>query len=100
MAKNIMVLAMSTLSVHSEGEQIKSNIFAWKENDVDAKDYYSQLEPASRMIREREGSLDKIIILATPATKELKKFDESEKIKETLIKDLVQIESGQRDFKF
>ncbi len=32
--------------------------------------------------------------------KELKKFDESEKIKETLIKDLVKIESGQRDLKF
>ena len=32
--------------------------------------------------------------------KELKKFNESEKIKETLIKDLVKIEAGQRDFKF
>ena len=88
MAKNVMVLAMSTLPLKEEKKEnvdekeknsdiktfkIEENKFAWEEND-EGQPYYSQLEPASKMIREREGSLDKIIILATSATKKPKKF--------------------------
>lgn len=69
MKKNIIVLTMSTL-----GENVRPFRFVYDENDKDGKEYYSQLEPVSRMILEREGSLDKIIILATNSTKEKKKF--------------------------
>lgn len=69
MKKNIIVLSMSTL-----GEKIYPYNFVYKENDKTGEKYYSQLEPISRMILEREGSLDKIIILATKSTQKEQEF--------------------------
>ena len=69
MKKNIIVLSMSTL-----GEKVYPCNFVYKENDKTGEEYYSQLEPISRMILEREGSLDKIIILATESTKKEQEF--------------------------
>lgn len=69
MKKNIIVLSMSTL-----GEKVYPCNFVYKENDETGEEYYSQLEPISRMILEREGSLDKIIILATESTKKDQEF--------------------------
>ena len=69
MKKNIIVLSMSTL-----GEKVYPCNFVYKENDETGEEYYSQLEPISRMILEREGSLDKIIILATEFTKKDQEF--------------------------
>ena len=60
---------MSTL-----GEKVYPCNFVYKENDKTGEEYYSQLEPISRMILEREGSLDKIIILATESTKKEQEF--------------------------
>ena len=60
---------MSTL-----GEKVYPCNFVYKENDETGEEYYSQLEPISRMILEREGSLDKIIILATESTKKDQEF--------------------------
>ena len=69
MKKNIIVLSMSTL-----GKKVYPYNFVYKENDETGEEYYSQLEPISRMILEREGSLDKIIILATESTKKDQEF--------------------------
>lgn len=69
MKKNIIVLIMSTLRA-----TVQSYRFSYKKDDEKGTEYYSQLEPVSKMILEREGSLDKIIILATEATKEKKEF--------------------------
>ena len=60
---------MSTL-----GERVSPHKFVYKKDDETGVEYYSQLEPVSRMILEREGSLDKIIILATNSTREKKEF--------------------------
>ena len=57
--KNLVVLAMSTLPT-----SVKAYKFIWDGTEKEY-DYYGQLEPISTMIREREGSLDKVIILAT-----------------------------------
>ena len=67
MQKNIVVMAMSTLNDKS-GELSQSK-FSYEGSGKEAEEYYSQLEPCSRMILEKEGSLDHIIILATEATK-------------------------------
>lgn len=69
MKKNIIVLTMSTL-----GGTVQSYRFSYKKDDEKGTKYYSQLEPVSKMILEREGSLDKIIILATKATKTKQEF--------------------------
>ena len=66
--KNIIVLAMSTLNCKNIND-IKESRYAWKPDDNVGSVYYGQLEPTSRMIREREGSLDRVIILATKETK-------------------------------
>ena len=60
---------MSTL-----GGTVQSYRFSYKKDDEKGTKYYSQLEPVSKMILEREGSLDKIIILATKATKTKQEF--------------------------
>ena len=61
MAKNIIVMAMSTL----RGD-VKQYQFTWKGWEKSYQ-YYSQLAPTSKMIQMREKSLDKVIILATSA---------------------------------
>ena len=63
---------MSTLNDKS-GELSQSK-FSYEGSGKEAEEYYSQLEPCSRMILEKEGSLDHIIILATEATKVPRKF--------------------------
>lgn len=72
MQKNVVVMAMSTLNDKS-GELSQSK-FSYEGSGKEAEEYYSQLEPCSRMILEKEGSLDHIIILATEATKVPRKF--------------------------
>lgn len=68
--KNLIVLAMSTLPINGPRE----SKFAWKIDDNEGCSYWSQLEPVSTMIREREGSLDRVIILATGDSKEVKEY--------------------------
>lgn len=66
--RNLVVLAMSTLPIAKTGEiGISTCIFDGQEFQ-----YRGQLEPISTMIRDKEGHLDKIIILATKETLEPK----------------------------
>ena len=77
MGKNIMVLGMSTLSLNRKDKAVpeaRVSRFCWKPGDETGEEYFSQLEPASRMILEREKSLDQVIIFATPETKNPVKF--------------------------
>lgn len=72
--KNVVILAMSTL--RTRDAVVTGDYFAfpgWKELKENFRDsseergilYFSQLEPISRMIRAKEGSLDYVVILAT-----------------------------------
>lgn len=72
--KNLVVLAMSTLPI-----SVKAYKFIWDGTEKEY-DYYGQLEPISTMIREREGSLDKVIILATEETKVEKEIKAEDKL--------------------
>lgn len=72
--KNLVVLAMSTLPT-----SVKAYKFIWDGTEKEY-DYYGQLEPISTMIREREGSLDKVIILATEETKVEKEIKAEDKL--------------------
>lgn len=74
MSKNVIVLAMSTLAIERETRTIIDSRFVYKESDDIGEEYFSQMEPISKMILEREGSLDQIIILATERTKKEIKF--------------------------
>lgn len=69
MQKNVVVMAMSTLALgrRKEGEipKIPAYRFGYPGGPEEGEEYYSQVEPSSKMILEKEGSLDKIIILAT-----------------------------------
>ena len=80
-AKNIIVLAMSTLpgSVKSV-QEIRPSKFTWEDNGGEEYEYLSQLEPISTMIKKKEGSLDRVIILATKETLEKVYDAEGEKI--------------------
>ena len=70
MGKNIVVLGMSTLHIDRVSKEISPNHFIIDDNDNGkGEEYYSQLEPVSRMIRAKQGSLDKVVIFATPETK-------------------------------
>lgn len=82
MSKNVMVLAMSTLSISSDDNKISASKFAYNESDSEGEEYFSQMEPTSKMILRREGSLDQIIILATKDTKEKKTFLYKDQMKE------------------
>lgn len=73
MKKNILILAMSTLNKNNTVD-IVENRFAWEKDDEIGYAYRGQLEPISTMIREREGSLDRVVILATKETRE-KRYD-------------------------
>lgn len=83
MAKNIIVMAMSTLPLNSKAEnpELTKNYFRLQEDDNEGEEYYSQLEPTSKMILKKEKSLDKIIILATPKAQEPRKFIYNKKSK-------------------
>ena len=70
MKKNVVILAMSTLPYAGP----KASRFAWQKEDREGTEYYSQLEPISTMIRQREGSLDRVIILATRDSREVKEY--------------------------
>lgn len=72
MGKNLLVLGMSTLPIRRNNEEIISNKCCWESLSEKAGsmgesrkeiEYYSQLEPVSKMIMEREKNLDQIIIL-------------------------------------
>ena len=72
-----MVLGMSTLPIRRDNEEIISNKCCWESLSEKVGslgecrkeiEYYSQLEPVSKMIMEREKNLNKIIIFATPET--------------------------------
>lgn len=82
MSKNVMVLAMSTLSISRDDNKISASKFAYNESDTEGEEYFSQMEPTSKMILRREGSLDQIIILATKDTKEKKTFLYKDQMKE------------------
>ena len=72
MSKNVVLLAMSTLPMSTLPSRIREYRFNWDNEDNSNNSgysYYSQLEPISRMIKEKEGSLDYVIILATGDTK-------------------------------
>ena len=73
MQKNVVVMAMSTLALgrRKEGEipKIPAYRFGYPGGPEEGEEYYSQVEPSSKMILEKEGSLDKIIILATKESK-------------------------------
>ena len=63
--KNVILMAMSTLRINGEKE-IDGDLFRFQGDPEDrGYVYYSQLEPISRMIRRREGSLDYVVMLAT-----------------------------------
>ena len=70
MSKNVIVLAMSTLTIERESGTIKKSRFSYKESDNVGEEYFGQMEPISKMILQREGSLDQIIILSTNNTKQ------------------------------
>ena len=72
--KNLVVLAMSTLPTN-----VKAYKFIWDGIEKEYE-YYGQLEPISTMIREREGGLDKVIILATEETKVEKEIKAEDKL--------------------
>lgn len=81
MGKNLIVLGMSTLPLRKitreDGTsycEVNANYCWWDGLDEEGREYYSQLEPISTMIKEKEKSLDKIIIFATSQTKNLFKF--------------------------
>lgn len=81
MSKNVVVLAMSTLPGQSKNiNEISENRFSWNQDDKTGYLYRGQMEPISTMIREREGSLDKVIILATKETREPQYVSDEEKI--------------------
>ena len=71
MKKNLIVLAMSILpgNVKNVRQDLRAGKFAWEDGDSDGHEYYGQLEPISTMLREKEGSLDRVIILATKDAK-------------------------------
>lgn len=79
MSKNILILGMSVLRLDKkEGKYkpvLKSNKCNWEGCKDATIKYYSQLEPVSRMLLDKEESLDKIIILATDKTLIKKEFD-------------------------
>ena len=63
MGKNLLVLGMSTLPIRRDNEEIISNKCCWESLSEKAGslgecrkeiEYYSQLEPVSKMIMERE----------------------------------------------
>lgn len=83
MGKNLLVLGMSILPIRRDNEEIISNKCCWESLSEKAGsmgesrkeiEYYSQLEPVSKMIMEREKNLDKIIIFATPETQKKVRF--------------------------
>ena len=83
MGKNLLVLGMSTLPIRRDNEEIISNKCCWESLSEKAGslgecrkeiEYYSQLEPVSKMIMEREKNLNKIIIFATPETQKKVRF--------------------------
>lgn len=83
MGKNLLVLGMSTLPIRRDNEEIISNKCCWESISEKAGlmgesrkeiEYYSQLEPVSKMIMEWEKNLDKIIIFATPETQKKVRF--------------------------
>lgn len=68
MEKNIIILGMSTLP--RSDKELRPSSCCWGEcNEAKTIEYYSQLEPISRMIEIEHKSLDKIVILATPETR-------------------------------
>lgn len=70
MNKNMVILAMSTLPGNAKfTKNVKPERFKWREKDTEGQEYICQLEPTSKMIREREGSLDEVVILATKETR-------------------------------
>ncbi len=73
MSKNIVVLSMSTLNITNGVINPENFIYEGMDNPK-GEEYCSQLEPISKMIKEREGSLDKVIILATKEAREDKEF--------------------------
>ena len=90
MGKNLLVLGMSTLPIRRDNEEIISNKCCWESLSEKAGsmgesrkeiEYYSQLEPVSKMIMEREKNLDKIIIFATPETQKKVRFQYQEQDK-------------------
>lgn len=74
MSKNVIVLAMSTLAIEKESRTIINSRFSYIESDKVGEEYFSQMEPISKMILQREGSLDQIIILSTNRTKQEREF--------------------------
>ena len=58
-------MAMSTLSAVGKIRSVMGYRFGYPGGSVAGEEYYSQMEPTSKMIREREGSLDQLIILTT-----------------------------------
>lgn len=67
--KNVVMLAMSTLGTRNA--ELNGSYFTYDGcSEQRGLLYFSQLEPISRMIREREGSLDYVVILATKETME------------------------------
>ena len=90
MGKNLLVLGMSTQPIRRDNEEIISNKCCWESLSEKAGslgecrkeiEYYSQLEPVSKMIMEREKNLDKIIIFATPETQKKVRFQYQEQDK-------------------
>lgn len=97
MEKNVIVLFMSTLRLNDNNSKsnketsksesistakkddntmsIKPYKYTYEGRNIEGENiYYSQLEPVSKMIKETKGSLDKVIIFATEATKKKEKF--------------------------
>lgn len=85
MQKNVVVMAMSTLALgrRKEGEipKIPAYRFGYPGGPEEGEEYYSQVEPSSKMILEKEGSLDKIIILATKESKNDETFQYKDEIR-------------------
>lgn len=85
MQKNVVVMAMSTLALgrRKEGEipKIPAYRFGYPGGPEEGEEYYSQVEPSSKMILEKEGSLDKIIILATKESKHDETFQYKDEIR-------------------
>lgn len=65
---------MSTLAIEKESKTIKESRFSYIDSDNVGEEYFSQMELISKMILQREGSLDQIIILSTNRTKQEREF--------------------------
>ena len=74
MQKNVVIMAMSTLSAVGKIPSVMGHRFGYPGGSVAGEEYYSQMEPTSKMIREREGSLDQLIILTTKEAKKNVEF--------------------------